>query len=82
MWKNSVEVGKFIALTAVLPVGLLAYMCFTLPKFKKGDCIRFDFGHEKVYIITSKRLFRYVLDGRSIVSIEITDRNAKKVSCG
>lgn len=78
MW----EMCTFIAIIAVFPLGLYTYMYFTVPKFKTGDCILFDYGPKKVYHVTDKRGFRYILNGSAFVSIEFTDRNARRVSCG
>ena len=75
------EVCSFLGILSVFPIGLLTYMYFTVPKFKAGDCIRFDYGEEKVYTVTKKQGFRYILNGRAFVSIEFTDRNAEKVKC-
>lgn len=75
------EVCQILGLVAVFPVGILVYMYFTVPKFHKNDCIMFDYGPKKVYTVTDKRGFRYILNGSAIVSIEFTDRNARKVSC-
>ena len=75
------QISAFLALVSVFPVGLLVYMHFTVPKFRAGDCIMFDYGPKKVYSVTEKRGFRYILNGGAIVSIEFTDRNAEKVKC-
>ena len=75
------EVCKILGIMSVFPVGMFLYMYFTVPKFKKNDCIMFDYGPKKVYTITDKRGFRYILNGKSSVSIEFTDRNAFKVKC-
>lgn len=76
------EVLGFLLVISFYPVGLITYMYFTVPKFKAGDCILFDYGPKEVYNVTDKRGFRYVLNGSTFVSIEFTDRNARRVSCG
>ena len=77
MW----EASKFLALLSVFPMGIFAYMYFVVAKYDKGDCISFNLHPDKVYTVTEKRLFRYVLDERIYVSRNLTDEISKKVQC-
>lgn len=77
MW----EASKFLALLSVFPVCLLSYMYFVVAKYDKGDCISFNLHPEIVYSVTKKRLFRYELNDKLIVSINLTDEISKKVEC-
>ena len=75
------ETCKFLGILSVFPIGLLAYMHFVVAQYNEGDCMAFDLHPEIVYTVTEKKLFRYVLDNRVIVSINLTDEISKKVKC-
>lgn len=75
------EVLVFLAILGVFPLGMITYTYFTVPKFMVNQCILFGYGPDKIYTITGKSGFRYILDNHAIVSVEFTDKNAKKVRC-